>query len=169
MIDEKKLKPCPFCGGEVYTYTDEDWYWKWKVECQGCGCDLGYYETEAEATEAWNKRVEPPADQCVPLSEVYRVIAGHSDYHGDNILAALTCIAEGKEVEPVRSLPADQWIPCSERLPEDEQDVIGTTDEGIAEKVWYNKHSKTWYGSPFTRRKTVTAWMPLPEPYKGVK
>lgn len=65
--------------------------------------------------------------------------------------------------------PADQWIPCSERLPQDEQDVIGTTDEGIVEKVWFNKHSKTWYGSPFTRRKTVTAWMPLPEPYKGVE
>lgn len=60
---------------------------------------------------------QPPADKCVPLSEVYRVIAGHSDYHGDNILAALTCIAEGKEVKPVRPLPADvpdtnvgEWI-----------------------------------------------------------
>ena len=116
---------------------------------------------------------QPPAE-CVPLREIYRVIAGHSDYHGDNILAALTCIAAGKEVKPVRPLPADvpdtnvgEWIPCSERLPQDEQDVLGTTDEGIVEKVWYNKHSKTWYGSPFTRRKTVTAWMPLPEPYKG--
>ena len=52
---------------------------------------------------------QPPADQCVPLSEVYRVIAGHSDYHGDNILAALTCIAAGKEVKPVRPLPAEPY------------------------------------------------------------
>jgi hypothetical protein len=50
---------------------------------------------------------DQPSTECVPLSEVYRVIAGHSDYHGDNILAALTCIAAGKEVKPVRPLPAD--------------------------------------------------------------
>lgn len=41
---------------------------------------------------------------CIHLSEVYRVIAGHSDYHGDNILAALTCIAEGKEVDTIKPL-----------------------------------------------------------------
>lgn len=40
----------------------------------------------------------------VPLSEIYRVIAGHSDYHGDRILSALTCIAEGKEVKPIKPL-----------------------------------------------------------------
>ena len=49
----------------------------------------------------------------IPLDEVYRVIAGHSDYHGDNILAALTCIAEGKDVKPVRPLddlrPHGKW------------------------------------------------------------
>lgn len=43
--------------------------------------------------------------KAVSLHDIYRVIAGHSYYHGDRILAALTCIAEGKEVNPVR--PAD--------------------------------------------------------------
>ena len=55
-----------------------------------------------------------PTVKTVPLSEIYRVIAGHSDYHGDNILAALTCIAEGKEVKPVKPLSqptTDGWIP----------------------------------------------------------
>ena len=48
---------------------------------------------------------EVPAAKVVSLRDIYRVIAGHSYYHGDGILAALTCIAEGKEVNPVR--PAD--------------------------------------------------------------
>ena len=48
---------------------------------------------------------EIPAAKAVSLHDIYRVIAGHSYYHGDRILAALTCIAEGKEVNPVR--PAD--------------------------------------------------------------
>lgn len=48
---------------------------------------------------------EIPTTKAVSLHDIYRVIAGHSYYHGDCILAALTCIAEGKEVNPVR--PAD--------------------------------------------------------------
>lgn len=55
---------------------------------------------EKEATIA-----DMPGAKAVSLHDIYRVIAGHSYYHGDGILAALTCIAEGKEVNPVR--PAD--------------------------------------------------------------
>lgn len=48
------------------------------------------------------------------LSEIYRVIEGHSNYHGDNLLSALTCIAEGKKVNPVIPLedmrPHGNWI-----------------------------------------------------------
>ena len=59
---------------------------------------------------------EIPTAKAVSLHDIYRVIAGHSYYHGDRILAALTCIVEGKEGNPVR--PADvapvvhgRWIP----------------------------------------------------------
>lgn len=55
---------------------------------------------EKEATIA-----DMPGAKAVSLHDIYRVIAGHSYYHGDRILAALTCITEGKEVNPVR--PAD--------------------------------------------------------------
>ena len=34
----------------------------------------------------------------VHIDDIYRLISGHSNYHGDNILATLTCLAEGKEV-----------------------------------------------------------------------
>lgn len=45
-----------------------------------------------------------PAAKVVPIQEVFRIISGHSNYHGDNILSALECIAEGKEVKPIRPL-----------------------------------------------------------------
>ena len=128
---------------------------------------------------------QPPADQCVPLSEVYRVIAGHSDYHGDNILAALTCIAEGKEVKPVKPLPADQWIPCSERLPNDEQKTFITAqlqggDKFTSHATYHAEKpvywpSSNWVGAGFysydseygeCKYENVIAWMPA-EPYKG--
>lgn len=51
-----------------------------------------------------------PTVEAVPLRNVYRLIAGHSDYHGDDILSALTCVTEGKEVKPIKPL---EIVPCS--------------------------------------------------------
>lgn len=50
----------------------------------------------------------------VPLNEVYRLIAGHNKYHGDAILSALTCVAEGKTVSPIRPL---KYTPTIEAEP----------------------------------------------------
>lgn len=53
---------------------------------------------------------DQPTIEAVPLSEIYRCIAGHSNYHGDNILAAMTCIAEGKEVKPIQPIEVTRII-----------------------------------------------------------
>ena len=75
-------------------------------------CQKAFEELGGEGgiyADAYNDLAEDfygiPAAKAVSLHDIYRVIAGHSYYHGDRILAALTCIAEGKEVNPVR--PAD--------------------------------------------------------------
>ena len=59
-----------------------------------------------------------------------------------------------------------QWIPCSERLPEDRRYVLvtfrfvyGLIDHGI---TWYGESENKWDTS-----REVIAWMPLPEPWKG--
>lgn len=68
----------------------------------------------------------PTKKQMVPLDDVYRLIAGHSDYHGGFILSALTCVAEGKEVKPIKPIEmnTDKWISVKERLPESEKIVL---------------------------------------------
>ncbi|WP_418932308.1 hypothetical protein [Hominenteromicrobium sp.] len=66
---------------------------------------LEVIEPRATMTDAKRVLADMPAAKAVSLHDIYRVIAGHSYYHGDRILAALSCIAEGKEVHPVR--PAD--------------------------------------------------------------
>lgn len=113
---------------------------------------------------------QPLAEPYVPLSEVYKVIAGHSDYHGDDILAALTCIAEGKDANPVRPLPKSQWIPCSKKRPSYSQRCFITASyNGLTttfKAIYWESHWETPYGS--IGLKYVTAWMPA-EPYKGAE
>ena len=64
------------------------------------------------------------------------------------------------------------WIPCSERLPEDGQNVLVTyrTTNKIHPCQYHDDGSRNpWYSYIDQCRaymNVVTAWMPMPEPYK---
>lgn len=69
-MENKKLKPCPFCGGHNIEITSCDF--ECCADCDGCdnktyaivcnvnkgGCGgaSGFQTTKAEAIEAWNRR-----------------------------------------------------------------------------------------------------------------
>lgn len=70
---------------------------------------------------------------------------------------------------------AQRWIPVTERLPEEERYVIATDtyeEVVIARRTMVDfdtdeeKEIIDWWLDEWGRIK-VTAWMPLPEPYKG--
>lgn len=81
--------------------------------------------------------------------------------------------------------PEPQWIPCSERLPEDGQEVlvyaVGKADGFIGDNVialserFMFRLFPAWNGvgqwkSPweyFSSNYEITHWMPLPDPPKG--
>lgn len=70
---------------------------------------------------------------------------------------------EGKDT----NVPSNEsWIPVEERLPEDERMVLVTcqTKKGIrsTNRAYYD--GAFWHGSG--SMSSVTAWQPLPEPYK---
>ena len=52
-----ELKPCPFCGGEVYF---SGWSKGWSVECHNIYCDIlpqtHICQSQKEAAEEWNRR-----------------------------------------------------------------------------------------------------------------
>lgn len=63
---------------------------------------------------------------------------------------------------------AQQWTPCSERLPRQGEEVICQCRANMimvlkldADGDWYQDASHFYMGG------FVIAWMPLPEPYKG--
>ena len=71
------------------------------------------------------------------------------------------------------ALAEQQWIPCSERLPENDERVLATTAWGevtIAERIYPPIDDTCWFihdGYMNATIDDVVAWMPLPEPYKG--
>lgn len=65
------------------------------------------------------------------------------------------------------------WIPCSDRLPENGENVLATTawgDVTIAERVYPPINDTCWFihdGNTNATIDDVIAWLPLPESYKG--
>jgi len=80
-----------------------------------------------------------------------------------------------KRIEPFNK--GINWIPCSERLPEDSDyhDLWETPDgavlwckaTGEIGIGWYYESTKNWCDLWDNGVKDVIAWMPLPDPYKG--
>ena len=67
--------------------------------------------------------------------------------------------AFGMAIEALEQ-PEQQWIPCSERLPERTGYYLVTGRQGAVNKRLYQ--DGYWYGNW-----TVIAWMPLPDPWEG--
>ena len=64
-----------------------------------------------------------------------------------------------------------QWIPCSEKLPDEDEDVLVCSEDGdidiacwMPEQWTDNPHIEWWSGE---YRVYAVAWMPLPKPYGG--
>lgn len=72
--------------------------------------------------------------------------------------------------ERIAELKKDKWIPCSERLPDESGTYIVNAIENRIVHVTFAKwmpRMKRWNLSGSRSYWKITAWQPLPEPYKG--
>lgn len=75
----------------------------------------------------------------------------------------------GEYLESICKHMNDGWIPVEERMPEVGEYVLGTTKLGevlIFRYGWNSPHSKKMFFHLCGAAATITAWRPLPEPYR---
>ena len=94
-------------------------------------------------------------DNCI-----HDYVCGLEDNHEDGLIFCADMI------------PKTSWIPVSERLPEENKTVIASTKYGVYPEARYTKeYGWEWaYESGldyWVKFEDVTAWMPLPKPYKS--
>ena len=67
---------------------------------------------------------------------------------------------------PSADRPQGEWIPCSERLPKENTEVLMSLEWGIDIGEYRNGD---WHSEWINHYDdgNVLAWMPLPQPYKG--
>ncbi len=84
-------------------------------------------------------------------------------------LSAYDAVVFEEMVNAIPTADVPQWIPCSERLPEKDEDVlcyIRCASFDYMNVLWRDDYSGDWAdGDNFHHE--VIAWMPLPEPWKG--
>ena len=77
---------------------------------------------------------------------------------------ALNMAIEALRNSPTYLPSAQQWIPCSERLLDNDESVLISNSHGVT-KAWWT--GRSWTSIAVKNYKTVIAWMPLPKPYEG--
>ena len=89
---------------------------------KGCEKNIEHYKQLVEYLEDCKKGY-------IHIDDVYRLIAGHSNYHGDSILLALTCIAEGKKVtKPITPLDEEKYDKLKEAVGKIKEEIAHERD-----------------------------------------
>lgn len=88
------------------------------------------------------------------------------EYDSHSKLIAVTVDDDGDGLYEFEAVRQSEWIPVTERLPEDYHDVLVSLGDIV--DVGFHHHRYGWECYSCKKRNDVTHWMPLPEPPKEV-
>lgn len=134
-------------------------------------------EKQIEILKEWHKGAEMslPIMSSADIERFLHWLEDYKQLKADYIDLDNRLRTANTEIDRLRSVSS--WIPCSERLPEDNVNVLGnitiTVNTNIAkpkQRTIFAKHDRvfgwtTANGYPIVGK--ITHWMPIPEPPKG--
>ena len=112
------------------------------------------------------------------ISELVEELIDNADLHTKELHDLMYRAANTIEMlsEKARK-PKQEWIPCSERLPNENDYYLVTLENGVVKILGYSTTQRTTYPKGFYYVKDgfswrpvyhpVVAWMPLPKPWEG--
>jgi hypothetical protein len=91
---------------------------------------------------------------------------GIANHYDDTYDITIHCESKEEQERAIALIKSRQWIPCSERLPEDDVEVLVTDDAGGVQWLGVDKMMSYEDGSGrfWLISQHPSAWMPLPEP-----
>lgn len=151
-------------------------------ECGKVGCSVATLEEAEKTRDFWNKKwiikpyfYAPPVQETGVYKDMLNIInllennewAEHctGTVLGSLLESEITRLVSKEQSAPV--IP-DGWISCSERMPEDEQEVIVHNKLGYRYVSYFDEHSGLFFDMRGGNQMNciehilVTHWMPLP-------
>ena len=135
-----------------------------------------YSELFSEALEMAIKALEQePCEDCISRTQAIKAM---DELENEDIEAYGCKIPEGFDGERARlsicllpsiqPKPKTEWVPVSERLPEDKQSVLVWCSQYKNIYCAYLEKKQWWIFGAFIQivPNEVVAWMPLPKPYE---
>lgn len=101
---------------------------------------------------------------------IEKLISKLEELTHDNPMVTSNYILRKDVISSVNELAEEYnngWIPCSERLPEGNKEVLVCTNAGQIDVDYYGEYIKDFIGLKGTEQHAI-AWQPLPVPFKKV-
>ncbi len=105
----------------------------------------------------------PDIDNAIIMLDRIDTLESCDDDRIEAVKAVLRRLAGNYPVTP------DGWISCSERMPDNNHDVLFFDVWGYIRIGWFSADDRSWFTSDDGCCMEVTHWMPLPEPPQEAK
>ena len=110
-------------------------------------------DTSTDTSSGWIEKLLEAKGNCSEDSYCPECPFGQIEYR---------CILAELQIEGSKN---NGWVPCSERLPEANKDVLVCTNAGQVDVDYYGEYIKDFIGLKGTEQYAI-AWQSLPAPYK---